>query len=282
MKLSLDQNSRVQNSTVPFVLFTIAFLLLTGCAHLDDPAERRASADSKNTVTVLTYNIHHGEGLDGKIDLVRIASILSREKPDFVALQEVDQNASRSGKVDQAGELARLTGMHHVFGKAMDFQGGAYGQAILSRWPIKSHKVHLLPQRSGREPRIAVAAEIDGPVPGFVFSGTHLDHQLEDIRVEQARTLNGLLASNQKQPGILVGDFNAVPSSETFAILTGKWNDAAGTNAAPTIPAGNPRNRIDYIFYRPGANWEVIRTSVLNEPVASDHRPVVAVLRFKP
>ena len=60
---------------------------------------------------ILTYNIHHGEGLDGRIDLPRIAAVIAAQRPDLVALQEVDRNARRSGGVDQAAELGRLTGL---------------------------------------------------------------------------------------------------------------------------------------------------------------------------
>src|SRR5687767_4344036 len=140
-------------------------------------------------VTVLSYNIHHGAGTDGKLDLERIARIIREQKPDVVAFQEVDVKTSRSGGVDEAAELERLTGMNAVFGKAMDYSGGGYGQAILSRWRIKEHSVHQLPQRAGREPRILLVSTIENPNGSFVFASTHLDHELEEVRVEQARAI---------------------------------------------------------------------------------------------
>ena len=82
-------------------------------------------------VRALTYNIHHGEGTDGRLDLSRLAAIISSAAPDLVALQEVDLGTARAGGVDQLAELGRLTGMHPVFGKAMDYQGGAYGVGVL-------------------------------------------------------------------------------------------------------------------------------------------------------
>ncbi|MCY2995293.1 MAG: hypothetical protein NTY19_46640 [Planctomycetota bacterium] len=84
-------------------------------------------------IRVLTYNIQHGEGTDGKIDLARTAAVIKRLTPDLAALQEVDKATTRSRGVDQAAELGKLTGMHVAFGKAMDFAGGRYGEAILSR-----------------------------------------------------------------------------------------------------------------------------------------------------
>ncbi len=96
-------------------------------------------------VRVLTYNIHHGAGTDGKTDLARTAGAIKRLTPDLVALQEVDKATTRSRGVDQAAELGRLTGMHFAFGKAMDFAGGQYGEAILSRYPLMEIQVHSLP-----------------------------------------------------------------------------------------------------------------------------------------
>ena len=60
---------------------------------------------------VLTYNIHHGEGTDGKFDYERLARVINGLKPDVAALQEVDRNTRRANGVDQAALLAKLTGM---------------------------------------------------------------------------------------------------------------------------------------------------------------------------
>jgi endonuclease/exonuclease/phosphatase family metal-dependent hydrolase len=243
-------------------LFATAF----GCSTI---------AESKPaTLTVLTYNIHHGEGTDTQLDLERIARIIRTENPDLVALQEVDEKTERTANVSQAAELARLTGLHHAFGKAMDYHGGAYGQAILSRWPITETKVHQLPQRSGREPRIVLITKIESPHGALTFATTHLDHQLEEVRLDQARELNKILAES-KTPALLCGDFNAGPESSAMKFLSEHWLDTAGDRAANTIPASNPRKRIDYILASPKNRWTTETSRVLEEPIASDHRPVL-------
>jgi endonuclease/exonuclease/phosphatase family metal-dependent hydrolase len=254
-----------------FAVFTVSLLLLSSVAQ--------SSAAELRELTVLTYNIHHGEGLDGKIDLERIAGIITNSKADLVALQEVDRNTKRSGGVDQARELARLTGMRHVFGRAIDYEGGEYGQAILARWPISMNIVHKLPQKAGREQRIALFAVIDG-VRGLTFTTTHLDHEIEAIRIDQVRSLNEFFERNRSTLSILAGDFNAVPESEPMKMLLGQWEDSAAAKAAPTIPAQKPAKRIDYILFQPKANWRVVRSEVLNEPIASDHRPVITKFEF--
>jgi endonuclease/exonuclease/phosphatase family metal-dependent hydrolase len=228
------------------------------------------------TLKVLTYNIHHGEGVDASLDLPRIAEIITRAQPDLVALQEVDNRTQRTGGVDQAAELARLTGMNHVFGPAMPYQGGEYGQAILSRFPIAEHQVHVLPQQPGREPRVALAVRIQNP--GLWFVGTHLDHQLDAVRIPQAQELQRLFGE-RTEPVILAGDFNARPTNQTMRVFH-DWTDAASRDPQPTIPAEHPRHRIDYILLRPAGAWQIVETKVLEEPVASDHRPVSAILKL--
>src|SRR5690606_619255 len=116
-----------------------------------------AETTPPDRLRILSYNIHHAEGTDGRLDLERIASIIRAVEPDLVALQEVDDRTTRANGVDQAQELGRLTGLHAYFGQAMPYQGGGYGQAILSKWPLQSRAIHTLPQQPGREPRILFA-----------------------------------------------------------------------------------------------------------------------------
>src|SRR6478735_8532291 len=104
----------------------------------------RAAAELPREIRVITYNIHHGEGMDKKFGLERIAKVLMAEKPDVVALEEVDQGTKRASGVDQPAEFARLTGMKVVFGRNIPFDGGGYGTAVLTKLPIRScEKVKL-------------------------------------------------------------------------------------------------------------------------------------------
>ncbi len=202
---------------------------------------------------VMTYNLHHGEGVDGKLDLDRIAAVIWSAQPDLVALQEVDRKAKRTHAVDQSIEYARLTSMHGWFGAAMPFQGGEYGQVLLSRWPLESPRVIRLPGRKDHEPRIAVSADVI--IPGY----------------------------GEEVPTLLVGDFNATPESrvmQCFWASGSKWIDTAGRFAAPTIPAEAPTSRIDYILGSPRDAWQTLDSRVVSDAIASDHRPVVATLRL--
>ncbi len=238
-----------------------------------------ATPATPRTLRVLSYNIHHGEGVDGRLDLARLAAIIAESRADLVALQEVDQKATRTKGVDQAAELASLTGLHHAYGKAMDFQGGAYGQAILSRWPLEDFTVHPLPNPAKLEPRIAVSATVRPPgLPPVRFIGTHLDATRDETaRVQQATKLNELFATDETLT-VLVGDFNARPDTNPMKPLLAVWADASIGNPAPTIPAKKPTGRIDYVLLRPAGVWRVVSSTVLPEAVASDHRPVLVEL----
>ena len=160
---------------------------------------------------------------------------------------------------------------------------GAYGQALLSRWPLEDFAVHMLPNPVAREPRIAVAAVVRAPgLKPFLFVGTHLDANRDGaLRELQAQELVRLLARDPR-PTLLAGDFNAAPDSRPMTLLLGSFADAAAARPEPTIPAERPTRRIDFVLFRPIAQWSVVAVSVIAEPIASDHRPVLANLMLRP
>ncbi len=228
---------------------------------------------------VLTYNIHHGEGTDQLLDLHRLAKVIRAADADIVALQEVDDRTKRSVKIDQTAVLEQLTGLNGTFGKAIDHQGGGYGQAVLSRFPLGKPTVHPLPGQAERERRIAleVPLTIDGQELRFV--STHLDHQLATERDKQVAKLNELFA-NTDEPTILAGDLNDTPDSKALATLSTKWKLATATPSLMTFPSGKPTQQLDYVLYRPSQMFRVLDARVLNEPLASDHRPVLVLLEW--
>ena len=256
---------------------TLLCLLLTGYSSV-------FAQDTSPKLRVLTYNIHHGEGGDGKLDLERIAAVIKTAEPDLAALQEVDQSTTRSKGVDQAARLSELTGMTVHFGKAMDYSGGGYGLAVLSRWPLHEMKTHPLPAGPGVEPRIVLEAMVQ--VPGqsnpLRFLVTHVDHKGDpkDRTAQVQKILELFPVGGSSEPAILAGDFNATPKSKVVKSLLASWTDTAPDAEFLTSPAATPRNRIDYIFIRPQERWKVIETRPLDEPTASDHRPVLSILEL--
>jgi len=235
----------------------------------------------------MTYNIHHAGGMDEKVDLERVARVIRASNPDFVALQEVDKGAKRTGGVDQPGELARLTNMHVVYGPAMPYQGGQYGDAVLTRWPVASSRVVELPWRQGgqREPRIAVAAttNLPGKAGPIEFISTHWDHTHEPSdRLTQAEKVNKTW-HGAGPTTILAGDFNCAPSSAPLEAVMREWSIVTGTDPAELTCCGNSlHEKIDHVFVKPSKRWRVIEHHVVEEDMASDHRPVVVKLELRP
>ena len=234
-------------------------------------------------VRVLSYNIHHAEGVDGNLDIGRIAKLISSVRPDMVALQEVDQGASRTQGMDQPRQLARLTGMNVVFGANIDLQGGRYGNAILSRYPVVRHTNHLLPNRNDGEQRGVIEAEVQIGSSGetILLLATHFDHRRDEgERIASAEAIN-TLAKEHDLPALLAGDLNAVVESKTLERLRTTWM-LCNEKPLPTIPVGVPTRQIDFVLYRPSRRWRVVEVKVLDEAVASDHRAILAVLEFLP
>ncbi|MBK1829634.1 endonuclease/exonuclease/phosphatase family protein [Verrucomicrobiaceae bacterium R5-34] len=223
---------------------------------------------------VFSYNIHHGAGMDGALDLKRIAEVIKKQKPDIVALQEVDKHVPRSGKVDQAAELAKLLGMHYAFGKCIDLQGGEYGNAILSKYPIRDTFIHPLPGPG--EPRAVLEVILNVKGKKLSFASVHLDWKENDTRVAQISAMEKVL-SLRNYPVIIAGDFNAKPDSEAMRLLATTWSLTPKSGARLTMPANDPDKEIDYIAYR---GFESVKASclVLEEELASDHRPLIGVI----
>jgi endonuclease/exonuclease/phosphatase family metal-dependent hydrolase len=250
---------------------------------------RSVHADLPDELRILTYNIHHGEGTDGKLDLPRIAEVIKAVSPHVVALQEVDQQTARSSGVDQPQELSRLTGMAVVFGRNIDFQGGGYGTAVLSKLPVKAHSSVKLPSFYDGEQRGVQVVELGSPgEQGLVLLCTHLDYRPDDReRMASAELINNLAANYGDRLMVLAGDLNAEPDSRVMRELEKRWSIASGstkpqavaTTQLFTYPSGTPRKWIDFVLVRPAERWQVVEVRVLEEPVASDHRPLLAVLQ---
>lgn len=234
---------------------------------------------------VLTWNIHHVEGVDGKLDLERQAAFIKKVEPDAVFLQEVDVKTTRTGGVDQAAELGRLTGMEATFGKAMDYGGGQYGNAILTRTKVAASKVIPLP--GGTEPRAALAVEVKD-THGLSADGkltlvcVHLDHQAAEARETHAKQLAEEFA---KTPGAVIfgGDLNSGPADAPLRAFAAPWEIPKKQGGhVLTCPCPNPRVEIDFLLLKPSAVMlETPRYEVLQEKVMSDHLPVVIEVRAK-
>ncbi|MDT7602687.1 MAG: hypothetical protein QOF61_684 [Acidobacteriota bacterium] len=221
--------------------------------------------------------------MDKKLDLPRIAEVIKRERPDLVGLQEVDRGVERTHRVDQIAELARLTGMEYAFAPNLAYQGGWYGVAILSRFPIlaSEHARYQHLREAERRGYLRVEVSVGGRTISFV--ATHLDYQHDDNRLYETRQLLNAL-SRVSTPLIVAGDFNEEPEGASYKLMLSRFADAwaaSGTQAdGLTYPADKPRKRIDYIFYAPRERARARRARVV-ESLASDHRALAAEIELK-
>lgn len=232
---------------------------------------------------ILSWNIHHGEGVDGKLDLERIAGVIRGVKPDIVALQEVEVGSSRTNRVDQPAELARMTGLTSVFQQNIEFRGGGYGNALLSRLPVLSTNRLSLPNHDNGEQRGALSVQLRLPdrTDPLTFICTHLDHRSDDReRRDSAEAIEQYISGLPEGLMILAGDLNAVPESPVLDIFRRRWS-IAGSQPLLTIPVDRPSQQIDFVLMRPEQRWRVTETRVLDEPIASDHRAIFVELQLR-
>ncbi len=261
------------------MLFPIRLLACFITATLFSAAGIASVAQDPQTLRILSYNIHHAEGVDGQLDLQRIADVIRESNPDIVALQEVDQRVQRSKSEDQPQQLGEMLGMHVAFGGNIALEGGHYGNAVLSRFPITQASNHLLPNDDGGEQRGVLQVEFELPASHrMTLLATHLDHRSPNQRLSSVTFINEL-AESIDHPVCLAGDLNATPDSPVLARLREQWTLSSEAKH-PTIPVAKPKRQIDYVlFHRNSLNSDYgvapTQTRVLDNHVASDHRGII-------
>ncbi len=237
------------------------------------------SASGGHTLSLMSYNVRHCSGVDDRIDCARTAEAIMKENPDFAGLQEVDVKTSRSGKVDQSSELSRLTGMHATFAKAIDYKGGEYGVAVLSRDTPLSVVRKPLP---GPEPRVLLLCEFTD----CWFGTTHLDSGVCKGDTEPAHILSVPIISNAVvqcasggKPVFLTGDWNAVPKSR----LVGKMRTFLRILSDTTTPTtSDERRTIDYITVDSAHSGrvKVKKSRIVPDRETSDHKSVAVYVEM--
>jgi endonuclease/exonuclease/phosphatase family metal-dependent hydrolase len=259
-----------------FVLLTT--VLLAGCSAASAP---RPAA---HNLRVMTYNIFGGKDLQRQPSLERVAAFIDSLEVDVIFLQEVDRRTRRSGGVDQAAILGDLTGRYAVFGRSMDFDGGEYGNAILSRWPVRTWRVVPLPApdspvpgAAATEPRSLLYVVVEAPGGALHLLNTHLDHrEASPARHAQALELMGWIAASLPPQASVIfgGDLNARPEAPEVRALAALFSDvwpACGSGDGYSFRSDVPDRRIDYIMLA-GVHCTAARVP---DTQLSDHRPVV-------
>lgn len=241
------------------------------------------------TVRVLVYNIHAGKDGAGASNLDAVAGLVRTLEADVTLLQEVDRGTKRSGGVDQLQVLMDRTEVDGSFGRSLDYDGGLYGIAALSRGGFGFEETVPLPvspsqARAGgaHEPRVALATIVRTVLGRLQAINTHLDASGTDVyRLQEVQEIGELLRIRRSAgtPVMLGGDLNATPDSAVIAKVRGyglrdAWAEC-GKGDGFTYPASKPIKRIDYLFLD-GALRCTDATVI--ESQASDHRPLLVTV----
>lgn len=230
------------------------------------------SLQAQNTLKLMTYNVRNATGMDDVYNSQRIANVINNASPDVVAVQEVDSVTNRSRQKYVLGEIAERTQMHGYFAPAIDYDGGKYGIGLLTKQvPLR---LQTLPLPGREEERALILAEFDD----YIYCCTHMSLTEED-RMKSLEIVKSITASSEK-PLFLAGDMNDGPESSFIKELQKDFQILTDTTKR-TFPAPAPDETLDYIvaLKRNAGGFAVISSKVLNEPMASDHRPVVVELR---
>jgi endonuclease/exonuclease/phosphatase family metal-dependent hydrolase len=225
---------------------------------------------------VMTFNIHHGKGIDGKTDLSRILAEIMKSEADIVALQEVDRYQPRSFFRDQLAILTRGSGMYSCYSSSLNFGFSQYGNAILSKWPIVSKSTIYMDggfeRRSILHAKIKVIGRCSGLESEIIIVNTHLGVRAQEYKW-QMPILCKIIADLPK-PTILLGDFNMEPSNITLKIIDPSWHKISLDRPQATMQNGK---QIDHIFVNSGF---LNARAWLQETTASDHHAVIADIPY--
>jgi len=253
------------------------------CLFLAMALPGAAPASAPIPLRVMTYNIHHGAGLDKKLDINRIALVIREQDCDVACLQEVDKNMPRSESLDMPALLAEKTGMTATFEPSLKVEGGEYGNCTLTRYPIDSLRNYPLPVPPGKEPRVCLSVTFRIQGRPVTVLNTHFGLSAAE-RKEQAAEI--LLFECEEMPTILAGDLNEMlPEPAVQTLLTRFKNATTADEPEKTwsFSADKPDRQIDYVLV--SNEFDVLSSRVISTPVtavASDHLPWVVDLRIKP
>lgn len=281
------------STIIPFIALTaFASEELVVLNPVKDGVEDKLYTDQQPELILSTYNI--AAGRVGKLE--DIAQGIGELGADVTAIIEIDKNTMRSGNVDQLAVLKEKTGLYGEFARTIDFDGGEYGVAWMSKYPIGRTEIIEIP--SAAEQVVLYTAEIE--IPEFdtpiLFVNAHLDWYAEPtLRQKQAYAINDYILGNtdsifkniSSRVAILAGDFNAVPDDESMKELSKYWNLIETDNLdTRTWPTGNPSVAIDHLWTSNAQRWNVESLTIpqdekKNWAERSDHLPVTAILKLE-
>ncbi|MBR1786012.1 MAG: endonuclease/exonuclease/phosphatase family protein [Paludibacteraceae bacterium] len=260
-------------------LSILFFLVLFICAYPED------------TLRIMTFNIDYGQDTT----LKALGEFIKQYDPDIVALQEVDvmtrrKNSPKTHNRNLITELAFYTQMLPVFGKAINHPtGGFYGDAILTKYDIKSVETYTLPRSDKKiEERQMVVATLNAKGHDIAFASTHLSFENPQNRKMQLKRLNSIMRQYKyrKKLRFICGDLNSDTSEKLVLPILKGFQDAFdpddGTFSANTQSETYKQFKYDYIlFSSPKNDTKVINYIIDCIRSYSDHCICIADIVIK-
>ena len=264
----------------PCVAAVLSALVFASCAPI---------VNRDTSIRVLVYNIHAGKDTGGRDNLADVAALIRTTDADVILLQEVDRGTRRSGNIDQLRTLMDATGYAGVFGRSLDYDGGTYGIAALSKDGFTfdfTSPLQVTPEQTraggSHEPRVVLTAVTTTSRGRLQTFNTHLDASATDeYRLQEVVQL--LLPVRVRMapetPVVVGGDFNAEPGSGPIKrMLDEGLRDAwveCGQGDGFTFPSTAPVKRIDYLFL---SGQLTCSSAQVIDSLASDHRPLLVTV----
>lgn len=245
----------------------VVIALLVFAININCKTTQQTKTSKEKSITILSYNVRNCLGLDNTVNYQRVADVINKINADIVALQELDSATSRSKGVSVLNELARLTEMIPTYRASINYQGGKYGIGILSKQ--KPLKVESMSLPGKEELRSVLVVEMND----YAFACSHFSLTEAD-RLTSVEIVDQF-TSNSAKPVFLAADLNDTPASPTLNTFSKNWQFLNDT-AQLTFPADKPVKCIDFIMTRKrnGYSVKLLKATVGNEPLASDHLPV--------
>ncbi len=225
---------------------------------------------------IMTFNTQHCLNyVTRQIDFDVMAAAIRQCGADVVGLNEMRGAGPHPEFAPQVEILAEKTGLtQYFFAPALHMRAGTYGNGLLSRVPVESAEIIMIPDPNPRkydgyyETRCLLKAKLDGGITVLV---THFGLNLD----EQENAVNTILVHMADEKCIVMGDFNVYPDDPVLDPIRARMKDTAELICGnqKTYPSDVPDRKIDYIFVSPDV--EVLCAEV-PPIVASDHRPHTA------
>ncbi|XHP72684.1 hypothetical protein KCTC52924_00417 [Arenibacter antarcticus] len=226
-------------------------------------------------LTIMSYGIGSGNK-----NMQSLAVDINEYNPDLLIVREIDRNTTRSGPSDLPEILSSLIDMpHYIYANGLNYQGGEYGTAIFSKFPINSSSTAMLPTYVSEKGPLGIINVQINEQEQLIFAGTHLN-AIEDRRITQTPVLVDSMNNYKSIPVILGGNFNTPPGTgDPYQLLSDQFSFPC-TSCPPNFPADNPASYTDFIMFSHPERFDIINYRV-GVTSASRHLPVILKVRLE-